>query len=158
MNTRLQVEHPVTELITGIDIVREQLRIAAGEPLSYTQKDIRIQGHAIECRINAEDPDSFLPSPGMISRYHAPGGPGVRVDTHIYSGYRVPPYYDSMIGKLISFSDTRESAMARMRMALDEIIIDGIKTNIPLHKTLLNDSIFQRGSINIHYLEKKLGM
>jgi len=158
MNTRLQVEHPVTELITGIDIVREQLRIAAGEPLSYTQKDIRIQGHAMECRINAEDPDSFLPSPGMISRYHAPGGPGVRVDTHIYSGYRVPPYYDSMIGKLISFSDTRESAMARMRMALDEIIIDGIKTNIPLHKTLLNDSIFQRGSINIHYLEKKLGM
>jgi len=158
MNTRLQVEHPVTELITGIDIVREQLRIAAGEPLSYTQKNIRIQGHAIECRINAEDPDSFLPSPGMISRYHAPGGPGVRVDTHIYSGYRVPPYYDSMIGKLISFSDTRESAMARMRMALDEIIIDGIKTNIPLHKTLLNDSIFQRGSINIHYLEKKLGM
>jgi acetyl-CoA carboxylase biotin carboxylase subunit len=158
MNTRLQVEHPVTELITGIDIVREQLRIAAGEPLSYSQKDIRIQGHAMECRINAEDPDSFLPSPGMISRYHAPGGPGVRVDTHIYSGYRVPPYYDSMIGKLISFSDTRESAMARMRMALDEIIIDGIKTNIPLHKTLLNDSIFQKGSVNIHYLEKKLGM
>jgi len=158
MNTRLQVEHPVTELITGIDIVREQLRIAAGEPLSYSQKDIRIQGHAMECRINAEDPDSFLPSPGMISRYHAPGGPGVRVDTHIYSGYRVPPYYDSMIGKLISFSDSRESAMARMRMALDEIIIDGIKTNIPLHKTLLNDSIFQKGSVNIHYLEKKLGM
>ncbi len=158
MNTRLQVEHPVTELITGIDIVREQLRIAAGEPLSYSQKDIRIQGHAMECRINAEDPDSFLPSPGMISRYHAPGGPGVRVDTHIYSGYRVPPYYDSMIGKLISFSDSRKSAMARMRMALDEIIIDGIKTNIPLHKTLLNDSIFQKGSVNIHYLEKKLGM
>ena len=158
MNTRLQVEHPVTEWITGIDIVREQLRIAAGEPLSYKQKDIHFHGHAMECRINAEDPDSFLPSPGVISRFHAPGGPGVRVDTHIYSGYRVPPYYDSMIGKLISFSDTRESAMARMRMALDEIIIDGIKTNIPLHKTLLNDSIFQKGSVNIHYLEKKLGM
>jgi acetyl-CoA carboxylase, biotin carboxylase subunit len=158
MNTRLQVEHPVTEQITGIDIVREQLRIAAGEPLSYSQKDIHIKGHAMECRINAEDPDSFLPSPGMISRYHSPGGPGVRVDTHIYSGYRVPPYYDSMIGKLVSFSDNRESAMARMRMALDEIIIDGIKTNVPLHKTLLNDKIFQRGDINIHYLEKKLGM
>jgi acetyl-CoA carboxylase, biotin carboxylase subunit len=158
MNTRLQVEHPVTEQITGIDIVREQLRIAAGEPLSYSQKDIHIKGHAMECRINAEDPDSFLPSPGMISRYHSPGGPGVRVDTHIYSGYRVPPYYDSMIGKLVSFSDSRESAMARMRMALDEIIIDGIKTNVPLHKTLLNDKIFQRGDINIHYLEKKLGM
>ncbi len=158
MNTRLQVEHPVTECITSIDIVREQLRIAAGEPLSYKQKDIHFQGHAIECRLNAEDPDNFQPSPGLISRFHAPGGPGVRVDTHIYSGYRVPPYYDSMIGKLIVHSDTRESAMARMRMALDEIIVDGIKTNIPLHKTLLTDSTFQAGGINIHYLEKKLGM
>jgi acetyl-CoA carboxylase, biotin carboxylase subunit len=158
MNTRIQVEHPVTELITGIDIVREQLRIAAGETLRYKQKDIKIQGHAIECRINAEDPDSFLPSPGIISRYHAPGGPGVRVDTHIYSGYRVPPYYDSMIGKLITYSDTRDSSMARMRMALDEIIIDGIKTNIPLQQTLLEDATFQAGGISIHYLEKKLGM
>jgi acetyl-CoA carboxylase biotin carboxylase subunit len=158
MNTRLQVEHPVTEFITGIDIVREQLRIAAGEPLSYKQEDIHFHGHAIECRINAEDPDSFLPSPGVISRYHAPGGPGVRVDTHIYSGYRVPPYYDSMIGKLITHSDTRNSAMARMRMALDEIIIDGIKTNIPIHKSLLKDATFQAGGTNIHYLEKKLGM
>jgi acetyl-CoA carboxylase biotin carboxylase subunit len=158
MNTRLQVEHTVTECITSIDIVREQLRIAAGKPLSYKQKDIRFQGHAIECRLNAEDPDNFQPSPGTISRFHAPGGPGVRVDTHIYSGYRVPPYYDSMIGKLIVHSDTRESAMARMRMALDEIIVDGIKTNIPLHKTLLTDSAFQAGGINIHYLENKLGI
>ncbi|TGO03281.1 acetyl-CoA carboxylase [Candidatus Thiomargarita nelsonii] len=158
MNTRLQVEHPVTEWITGIDIVREQLRIAAGEPLSYKQKDINIQGHAIECRLNAEDPDTFMPSPGLISRYHAPGGLGVRVDSHIYSGYRVPPYYDSMIGKLITYSDSRESAMARMRIALDEIIIDGIKTNIPLHKSLMTDATFQAGGINIHYLEKKLGL
>jgi acetyl-CoA carboxylase biotin carboxylase subunit len=130
MNTRIQVEHPVTEMITGIDIVREQLRIAAGKTLRYKQEDINIKGHAIECRVNAEDPDNFLPSPGVISRYHAPGGPGVRVDTHIYSGYRVPPYYDSMIGKVITYSDTRDSALARMRMALDEVIIDGIKTNI----------------------------
>jgi len=157
MNTRLQVEHPVTELITGIDIVREQLRIATGEQLRYQQKGVHFHGHAIECRINAEDPDSFMPSPGVISRYHAPGGPGVRVDTHIYSGYRVPPYYDSMIGKLISHSDTRESAIARMKMALNEIIIDGIKTNIPLHKILLKDATFQAGGTNIHYLEKKLG-
>ncbi|OAD22220.1 acetyl-CoA carboxylase biotin carboxylase subunit [Candidatus Thiomargarita nelsonii] len=158
MNTRLQVEHPVTEWITGIDIVREQLRIAAGEPLRYKQKDVNIQGHAIECRLNAEDPDTFMPSPGLISRYHAPGGQGVRVDSHIYSGYRVPPYYDSMIGKLITYSDSRESAMARMRMALDEIIIDGIKTNIPLHKSLMTDATFQVGGINIHYLENKLGL
>jgi len=158
MNTRLQVEHPVTEWITGIDIVREQLRIAAGEPLNYKQKDINIQGHAIECRLNAEDPDTFMPSPGLISRYHAPGGLGVRVDSHIYSGYRVPPYYDSMIGKLITYSDSRESAMARMRIALDEIIIDGIKTNIPLHKSLMTDATFQAGGINIHYLENKLGL
>jgi acetyl-CoA carboxylase biotin carboxylase subunit len=158
MNTRLQVEHPVTELVTGIDIVREQLRIAMGESLSYQQEDICIKGHAIECRINAEDPDSFLPSPGMIARYHAPGGPGVRVDTHIYSGYRVPPYYDSMIGKLITHSDTRKSALARMSMALDEIIIEGIKTNIPLHQSLIEDRAFQAGGVNIHYLEKKLGI
>ncbi len=158
MNTRLQVEHPVTEWITGIDIVREQLRIAAGEKLSYQQADVQIRGHAIECRINAEDPDNFMPSPGLISRYHAPGGQGVRVDSHIYSGYRVPPYYDSMIGKVITHSNNRESAMARMRMALDEILIDGIKTNIPLHRTLLLDAAFQAGGVNIHFLEKKLGL
>ena len=158
MNTRLQVEHPVTELVTGVDIVREQLLIAAGKPLTYKQEDIKVHGHAMECRINAEDPDNFLPCPGIISRYHAPGGPGVRVDTHIYSGYRVPPYYDSMIGKLITNSDNRDSAMARMRNALNEIIIDGIKTNVPLHKNLLNDAMFLAGGVNIHYLEKKLGM
>lgn len=158
MNTRLQVEHPVTELVTGVDIVREQLRIAMGEPLRYRQEDIHIQGHAIECRINAEDPDSFLPSPGIIARYHAPGGPGVRVDTHIYSGYRVPPYYDSMIGKLITHSDTRKSALARMSMALNEIIIEGIKTNIPLHQSLIEDPAFQAGGVSIHYLERKLGI
>lgn len=158
MNTRLQVEHPVTELVTGIDIVREQLRIAMGEPLSYQQADVRIKGHAIECRINAEDPDSFLPSPGVIARYHAPGGPGVRVDTHIYSGYRVPPYYDSMIGKLITHSDTRQYALARMHTALDEIIIEGIKTNIPLHQALIEDKAFQTGGVSIHYLESKLGI
>jgi acetyl-CoA carboxylase biotin carboxylase subunit len=158
MNTRLQVEHPVTELITGIDIVREQLRIAAGEPLRYQQKDIRFHGHAIECRINAEDPTNFMPCPGTITLYHAPGGPGVRLDTHIYSGYQVPPYYDSLIGKLITASDTRESALARMAMALDEMIIDGIKTNIPLHQNLLKDTAFQKGGSSIHYLEKKLGL
>jgi len=158
MNTRLQVEHTVTEAITGIDIVCEQLRIADNEILSYKQEDIQIKGHAIECRLNAENPDNFMPSPGLIKRYHAAGGPGVRLDTHIYSGYKVPPYYDSMIGKLITHSDSRESAMARMRIALSEIIIDGIKTNIPLHQRLLNDSGFQAGGINIHYLENKLGM
>jgi acetyl-CoA carboxylase biotin carboxylase subunit len=158
MNTRLQVEHTVTEAITGIDIVCEQLRIADNEALSYKQEDIQLKGHAIECRLNAENPDNFMPSPGLIERYHAAGGPGVRLDTHIYSGYKVPPYYDSMIGKLITHSNSRESAMARMRIALSEIIIDGIKTNIPLHQRLLNDSGFQAGGINIHYLENKLGM
>jgi acetyl-CoA carboxylase, biotin carboxylase subunit len=156
MNTRLQVEHPVTEYITGVDIVKTQLLIAAGEPLPFKQKDIHFRGHALECRINAEDPQSFLPSPGTISRYHAPGGPGVRVDTHIYSGYKVPPYYDSMIGKLITYGDTRRSALARMCIALDEMVIEGIKTNIPLHQDLLKDSAFQVGGTNIHYLEKKL--
>ena len=158
MNTRVQVEHPVTELVTGIDIVREQLVIAAGEPLGYQQKEVHFQGHAIECRINAEDPETFLPCPGNIARYHAPGGPGIRVDTHIYSGYAVPPYYDSMIGKVIAHGKTRESAIARMRMALDEMIVDGIKTNIPLHRDLMDDATFQTGGSNIHYLEKKLGL
>jgi len=156
MNTRVQVEHPVTEMITGVDIVREQIRIASGEPLHYTQDDIKINGHAMECRINAEDPVTFMPSPGTITAYHAPGGPGVRVDTHIYNGYRVPPYYDSMIGKLITHGEDRHTAMARMRNALSEIVIEGIKTNIPLQQELINDSGFQAGGTNIHYLEKKL--
>ena len=158
MNTRLQVEHPVTENVTGIDIVQEQIRIAAGEPLKYRQKDIHIQGHSIECRLTAEDPETFIPCPGLVSRYHAQGGPGVRVDTHMYSGYRVPPYYDSLIGKLITYSSTRESAIARMQIALEEIIIDGIKTNIPLLQSLMKDPNFQAGGTNIHYLEKKLGI
>ena len=156
MNTRVQVEHPVTEMITGVDIVREQLRVASGLPLAYTQDDITINGHSMECRINAEDPDSFMPSPGTITAYHAPGGPGVRVDTHIYNGYRVPPYYDSMIGKLITHGETREVAMARMRTALGEMVIEGIKCNIPLHQDLFNDEGFKTGGVNIHYLEKKL--
>lgn len=156
MNTRVQVEHPVTEMITGVDIVREQIRIASGEPLHYTQDDIKINGHAIECRINAEDPNTFMPSPGTITAYHAPGGPGVRVDSHIYNGYRVPPYYDSMIGKLITHGEDRHTAMARMHNALSEIVIEGIKTNIPLQQELINDAGFQAGGTNIHYLEKKL--
>ncbi len=156
MNTRVQVEHPVTEMITGVDIVKEQILIAAGEPLSYKQSDITINGHAMECRLNAEDPDTFMPSPGTILNYHAPGGPGIRVDTHIYNGYRVPPYYDSMIGKLISHGPTREVAMARMRNALSEVVIDGIKTNVPLQQELFRDAAFQAGGTNIHYLEKKL--
>jgi acetyl-CoA carboxylase biotin carboxylase subunit len=158
MNTRVQVEHPVTELITGIDIVKQQILIAAGEPLSYKQSDIKLQGHAVECRINAEDPENFLPSPGTISQLHTPGGPGIRVDTHIYNGYRVPPYYDSMIGKLVSHGETRESAIARMRIALQEMVITGIKTNIPLHLDIMRDAAFREGGANIHYLEKKLGL
>jgi acetyl-CoA carboxylase biotin carboxylase subunit len=158
MNTRIQVEHPVTEMITGVDLVKEQILIAAGEPLHYQQKDIVFKGHAIECRINAEDSKTFLPSPGVINLYHAPGGPGIRVDTHIYNNYRVPPYYDSMIGKIISYGETREIAIARMNNALDEMIIEGIKTNIALHQSVLNDPEFIRGGNNIHYLEKKLGI
>jgi acetyl-CoA carboxylase, biotin carboxylase subunit len=158
MNTRVQVEHPVTELVTGVDIVREQIRIAAGERLSYRQKDIEWRGHAIECRVNAEDPHSFVPSPGRITSYHPPGGPGVRVDTHVYAGYMVPPYYDSMIAKLLTHGEDRRVAMARMRVALSEIIIDGIKTNIPLHREIMNDAAFMAGGVNIHYLEKKLGL
>ena len=158
MNTRVQVEHPVTELITGVDIVKEQILIAAGRPLSYTQDDIKLHGHAVECRINAEDPENFLPSPGTINQLHTPGGPGVRVDTHIYSGYRVPPYYDSMIGKLITHGETRDSAIARMRIALQETVISGIKTNIPLHIDIMRDTAFMEGGANIHYLEKKLGL
>jgi acetyl-CoA carboxylase, biotin carboxylase subunit len=156
MNTRIQVEHPVTELVTGVDLIREQIRVAGGEALSITQNDVRIQGHAIECRINAEDPVKFLPSPGTVSQYHAPGGPGIRVDTHLYNGYTVPPYYDSMIAKLIAYGPTRDIAIARMRGALGEIVIDGINTNILLHIDLMNDPNFQDGGTNIHYLEKKL--
>ncbi len=158
MNTRLQVEHPVTEMITGVDIVREQIRIAAGEPLSFRQEDIVLRGHALECRINAEDPDNFMPSPGTITAYHTPGGIGVRIDSHVYSGYTVPPYYDSMIGKLITFGSSRESALARMRIALDEMVVEGIKTNIPLQQRLCDDPAFIAGGANIHYLEKKLGL
>jgi acetyl-CoA carboxylase biotin carboxylase subunit len=158
MNTRVQVEHPVTEMVTSVDIVKEQLRIAAGEGISYRQEDIRMRGHAIECRINAEDPKSFMPSPGRIEMYHAPGGPGIRMDTHIYNGYRVPPYYDSMIGKLIAYGETRASALARMRVALNEIVIDGIKSNVPLQLDIVTDYAFMQGGTDIHYLEKKLGL
>ena len=157
MNTRIQVEHPVTEMITGVDIVRQQLLVAAGEKLQYLQDDVQFRGHAIECRINAEDPDTFMPSPGLIEHYHPPGGPGVRVDTHIYGGYKVPPYYDSLIGKLIVHGDTREQAIARMSMALSEIVIEGIKTNIPMHQKIISDAAFIAGGTNIHYLEHKLG-
>lgn len=156
MNTRIQVEHPVTELITGIDLVKEQIKIAAGEAFTLKQSDINLNGHAIECRINAEDSKSFIPSPGKILLYHAPGGPGIRVDSHIYSSYTVPPNYDSLIGKLIAYGDTRETAIKRMRNALDEIVIDGINTNISLHQQLVRDANFQHGGTSIHYLEKKL--
>lgn len=157
MNTRVQVEHPVTEAITGIDIVREQILVAAGEPLSFTQEQVNVKGHAIECRINAEDSKTFMPCPGTVSRYHPPGGLGVRMDSHLYSGYKVPPYYDSLIGKLVVYADTRERAMARMRNALEELVVEGIKTNIDLHQRLMNDPNFVKGGQNIHYLEKLLG-
>lgn len=158
MNTRIQVEHPVTEMITGVDIIREQLRIAAGEVLAYKQSDIKVNGHAIECRINAEDPETLMPCPGYISNYHAPGGPGVRMDSHLYSGYTVPPNYDSLIGKLIAHGDTRDDALARINIALSEIVIDGIKTNVPLQQDIINDGAFRQGGADIHYLEKKLGL
>ena len=158
MNTRLQVEHPVTEMITGIDIVREQLNIAAGEKLTITQDQVKILGHAIECRINAEDPKTFMPSPGLVNLWHAPGGPGIRVDSHVYSGYKVPPYYDSMIGKLIAHGGDRDAAIARMKNALTEIVIEGIKTNIPLHQEIFQHAAFQAGGTDIHYLEKRLGL
>ena len=158
MNTRVQVEHPVTEMVTGIDIVKEMLSIASGNPLSFSQDDVIIRGHAIECRINAEDPKTFMPCPGKVTHYHAPGGNGVRVDSHLYSGYSVPPNYDSLIGKLITYGKDRDEAMARMRNALDEVVVDGIKTNIPLHRDLVVDRGFCKGGVNIHYLEKKLGM
>ncbi len=156
MNTRIQVEHPVSEMITQTDLIRAQLCVASGEGLPYTQEDIIFRGHSMECRINAEDPFTFLPCPGVIEAFHAPGGPGVRMESHIYSGYRVPPYYDSMIGKLITWGDTRDIAIARMRQALDELVIDGIKTNVPLHQKLLNNKDFLKGGTNIHFLEELL--
>jgi acetyl-CoA carboxylase biotin carboxylase subunit len=156
MNTRVQVEHPVTEMITGIDIVQEQIHIAAGEKLRFRQKDIQLRGHAMECRINAEDPYRFTPSPGKITSYHPPGGPGIRVDSHVYQGYTVPPNYDSMVGKVIAYGASREQAMSRMRIALSEMVVEGIQTNIPLHRELLNDTRFMRGAVSIHYLEQKL--
>ena len=157
MNTRVQVEHPVTEMITGVDIVREQILIAGGEKLSLTQEDIEIKGHAIECRINAEDPETFMPSPGKITQYHAAGGLGVRIDSHIYNGYNVTPHYDSMIGKVITYGENRDNAIIKMQNALDEMVIDGIKTNIPLQRLIMNDKVFKKGGMNIHYLEKMLG-
>ncbi|MCL4759003.1 MAG: ATP-grasp domain-containing protein, partial [Rhodocyclaceae bacterium] len=153
MNTRVQVEHPVTELITGIDIVQAQIRIAALEKLWFGQRDVRLRGHAIECRINAEDPFRFTPSPGRITNWHMPGGPGIRVDSHVYNGYTIPQYYDSMIGKLIAYGDTREQAIRRMRIALSEMAVDGIKTNVPLHQELMLDGRFSEGGTSIHYLE-----
>ena len=158
MNTRVQVEHPVTEMTTGIDIVQAQIRVAAGEKLPFAQKDIKQHGHAIECRINAEDPHTFVPSPGRLTSFHMPGGPGIRVDTHVYHGYMVPPHYDSMVGKLIAYGDTREQAIARMRIALSEMVVEGIKTNTALHSELMNDAAFQQGGTSIHYLEHKLGL
>lgn len=156
MNTRIQVEHPVTELITGIDLVQQQIRVAAGEKFTLRQRDISFKGHALECRINAEDPFTFVPSPGRVTNWHTPGGPGVRIDSHVFNGYFVPPYYDSMIAKVITYGDTREQAVARMTIALSEMVVEGIKTNIPLHRELMADSRFMAGGTSIHYLEHKL--
>jgi acetyl-CoA carboxylase biotin carboxylase subunit len=158
MNTRIQVEHPVTELVTGIDLVRAQLRIAAGERLPWTQDDIQIRGHAIESRINAEDPKNFMPSPGPVRLYHAPGGPGIRIDSHLYTGYNVPPFYDSLIAKVIAYGENRDAAIARMRNALSEMVIEGIKTNIPLHMEIFQHAAFRAGGTDIHYLERRLGL
>ncbi|MBT8143968.1 MAG: acetyl-CoA carboxylase biotin carboxylase subunit [Gammaproteobacteria bacterium] len=158
MNTRIQVEHPVTEAVTGIDLVRAQMQVAAGEKLPWTQDDIEIRGHSIECRVNAEDPEKFIPSPGTVTQWHQPGGPGVRVDSHLYSGYTVPPYYDSLIAKLITHAETRKMALARMRNTLSEVVIEGIRTNVPLLQDLCNDTKFSEGAVEIHYLEKRLGL
>jgi acetyl-CoA carboxylase biotin carboxylase subunit len=156
MNTRIQVEHPVTEMVTGIDIVKEQLRIASGLPLSFKQNEVQFRGHAIECRINAEDPQTFLPCPGKVTTFHAPGGPGVRVDSHLYDGYTVPPYYDSLIAKIICYGESRSVALAKMRQALDELVVEGIRTNTPLHRELVRDKAFKTGGVSIHYLESTL--
>jgi acetyl-CoA carboxylase biotin carboxylase subunit len=158
MNTRVQVEHPVSEMITGVDIVKEQLRIASGHKLSITQDQIKENGHSFECRINAEDAKTFMPSPGKVNHFHVPGGNGVRVDSHLYAGYTVPPHYDSLVAKLITYGEDRETALIRMKIALDEMVVDGIKTNIALHQEIVNDANFQKGGVNIHYLEKKLGL
>jgi acetyl-CoA carboxylase, biotin carboxylase subunit len=156
MNTRVQVEHPVTEMITGIDIIKEQLRIASGLPLSFKQSEVQFRGHAFECRINAEDPVTFLPCPGKVTTFHAPGGLGVRVDSHLYDGYTVPPYYDSLIAKIICYAENRSAALARMRQALDELVVEGIRTNTPLHRDLVRDAAFKAGGVSIHYLESRL--
>ena len=158
MNTRIQVEHPVTEMVTGFDIVKAQLQIAAGEPLTVTQEDIRWTGHAIECRVNAEDPKTFMPSPGTVNLWHPPGGPGIRVDSHLYSGYTVPPYYDSLIAKIIAHGDSRAVAIARMNTALSEIVVEGIRTNVPLHQEICQHAAFKAGGTDINYLEKRLGL
>jgi acetyl-CoA carboxylase, biotin carboxylase subunit len=158
MNTRVQVEHPVTEMVTGVDIVKEQIYIASGVPLRLKQENIKFTGHAIECRINAEDARTFMPCPGKITAYHPPGGPGIRVESHIYAGYTVPPNYDSMIGKIIAHGDSRAAAIARMRGALSEVFIEGIRTNVALQMDIMDDTHFQEGGANIHYLEKKLGL
>jgi acetyl-CoA carboxylase biotin carboxylase subunit len=158
MNTRIQVEHPVTELITGIDLVKSQLRLAAGERLPWTQDDVQIRGHAIECRINAEDPKTFAPSPGPVKLWHAPGGPGIRVDSHLYTGYNVPPYYDSLVAKVVAHGEDRDTAIARMRNALNEIVVEGIKTNTPLHQEIFQHAAFRAGGTDIHYLERRLGL
>ena len=158
MNTRIQVEHPVTELVTGIDLVKLQLRIAAGEKLPFTQDDVQIRGHAIECRINAEDPKSFAPSPGPVRLWHPPGGPGIRVDSHLYSGYTVPPYYDSLVAKIIAYGEDRDTAIGRMRNALSEMVVEGIKTNTPLHQEIFGHAAFRQGGLDIHYLERRLGL
>jgi acetyl-CoA carboxylase biotin carboxylase subunit len=158
MNTRVQVEHPVTEIVSGVDIVKLQLLIAAGEPLPFRQGDVEVRGHAIECRINAEDPKTFAPSPGPIKRWHAPGGPGIRVDSHVYSGYNVPPFYDSLIAKVIAYGATRQEAIARMRNALSEMVVEGIKTNTALHQEIFNHAAFAQGGLDIHYLERRLGL
>jgi len=158
MNTRVQVEHPVTEFVAGVDIVKLQLQVASGEPLPFKQDDVQLRGHAIECRINAEDPKTFAPSPGPVKLWHPPGGPGIRVDSHIYSGYAVPPFYDSLIAKIIAYGDTRDVAIARMRNALSEMVIEGIKTNTPLHQEIFNHAAFRQGGLDIHYLERRLGL
>ena len=157
MNTRIQVEHPVTEMITGLDLLQEQIRVADGQKLRFKQEDIHFRGHAIECRINAEDPETFMPSPGRITQYHMAGGPGIRVDSHVYSNYYIPPYYDSMIGKVISHGMHRKEAIARMNGALQEMVVDGVKTNLPLQRELIQDEAFIQGEYDIHYLEKKCG-
>ena len=158
MNTRIQVEHPVTELITGIDLVKAQLMIAAGEKLPWTQRDVVLRGAALECRINAEDAKTFMPSPGPVRLWHAPGGPGIRVDSHLYSGYNVPPNYDSLVAKIISYGEDRDTAIARMRNALAEMVVEGIRTNAALHQEILAHAAFQRGGLDIHYLERRLGL